>query len=505
MSKKITIIGARGHWGRKITQDLTQAKYTINAVDIDNQVDLTRYDNLWQNDFIIIATPPTEHAKYIDFLVKPYRYTLLAGQQNWVLRSKCKISCWLKAIALYAGIAWCFRKPLILCEKPLPQLDFFEKNKKLGKRIRVVDHYLYKVNIGKIKYYFKKDRYKIKKIYLYLCEKNQEKRNWMFDSHQYGGVTLDLAHHLISILAELVGYASLDDAKNIYNIKFIQFDYGLADKELKMTFEVAGFYIYLHVGKDIENRKQVVFQHFDGYQEAFDLQDTVSYTKIIQNPEKALSIPAAKSINRFLRSILCEQKAQANLSKLKKMDMQEVLSALECLQSEFKHRHSFYWSSYYKLLLYHLFIIILPVFAYFYASKIDFDKGILSYFVLIISFLLASYFIPKTLKRAKKYLDDEDHRLKLSIDRMREIYYARFGVNIYPDKQQALSFINVNMQSFLQKEQRKPKGLGADYMMAVFWYICMIASWSVFLAFLVLFCNPKEILQSFLESLSYIF
>jgi len=505
MSKKITIIGARGHWGRKITQDLTQERYTINAVDIDNQVDLTRYDSLWQNDFIIIATPPVEHAKYIDFLVKPYRYIFSAGQQNWVLRSKYKILCWLKAIALYADTTWYFRKPVILCEKPLPQLDFFEKNKRLGKKIRVVDHYLYKSNIGNIKYCFKENRCKIKKIYLYLCEKNQEKRNWMFDSRQYGGVTLDLAHHLIAILAELVGYASLDDAKKIHNIKFIQFDHGLADKELKMTFEVAGFYIYLHVGKEIEKRKQIVFQHFNGYQKAFDLQDTVSYNQIIQNPEKALSIPAAKSINRFLRSILCEQKAQENLSKFKKMDMQEVLGILECLQSEFKHRHSFYWSSYYKLLLYHLFIIILPVLAYFYASKINFDEDVLSYFVLIISFLLALFFMPFSLKRAKGYLDDEDHRLKLSIDRMREIYYARFGVNIYPDKQQALSFINVNMQSCLQKEQSKPKGLGADYMMAVFWYICMIASWSVFWTFLVLFLNSQERLKSFLESLSYIF
>ena len=204
MSKKMVVVGAKGHWGRKITQDLMQQSYVVNEIDIQNQSDIQDSYLKDKNDIVIVAIPPEQHGVYVDFFMKPYRY-VFAGPQKSLISLSGKLRLIFqrtKWLILYA-----FKeKPLVLCEKPFPEFSFFEINKH-NKNIRIVDHYLYKKNIINIKKYFEENRQNIKEIQLHLCEKNKEQRNWMFDPHQYGGVIFDLAHHLVAILA--VSYTHL--------------------------------------------------------------------------------------------------------------------------------------------------------------------------------------------------------------------------------------------------------------------------------------------------------
>jgi len=165
-------------------------------------------------------------------------------------------------------------------------------------------------------------------------------------------------------------------------------------------------------------------------------------------------------INSALKKMICTEKARQEICNIQQHSPDSSLQILQDLKNEFIHRHGFYWSSYYKLLLYHLFVISLPVIAYFYLSKIDPGSSVSQWFPTII--LMIALIIPVLmhflLKETQRYLNDEDSRLKLVIDKMRDVYYAKFGINLYPDKKTATDFagnqININTATSVHQAKR---------------------------------------------------
>ncbi len=463
MTKNILLIGSHGQLGTKLKNELKA--YDIKQIDIDNTSDINSYCRQNINHTAIIVTPPSSHLKYITTLNK-YEHT-----------------------------------SMILCEKPMPTIEediIFDDFKK----VKIIDHYLYKKDFNSLQKFFNDNQKNIKKISLFLCEKNSENRKWMFDKNQFGGVTYDLAHHLISILGSLIGYVNLNNIRDIDIPLFDQFGYKLADKEMKCTFEVSNLIIELYVGKEINDNKNITFYLDDGKHEKFDLSDTVHYTDILNDQSKLLNIEEAQSVNKVLKNILSEidkEEEKENNERKKHYDrinknVDDIsLSINNELNSEFQYRHGFYWSSYYKLLVYHLSLIAVPgIFYYNIMVSDSLDKEHSSTISFILS-LVILLFMKKLLAKTEKYLDDEDHRLKLPIDKMREIYYVKFGINMYPNGGQHQTYDEILFNQNV-KEKKVAKGIGSSYMMNVFKLICWIASSISFGYFLFVILKAYTIL-----------
>lgn len=322
----------------------------------------------------------------------------------------------------------------------------------------------------------------------------------MFYKSEFGGVTYDLAHHLISILGILFGFETLKSLGPLELKKFISFSEGYADKEMSCSFKIDEVSIDIYVAKNSNTDKKVIsFSHLhsDKDQE-FDLSSPVDYSNILNSPFMTLSLEQENIINKILLSIFPNYHSSDEITSIT-LDIEKYcekihnindnnasIELLSILNEEFKHRHSFYWATYYRLFIYHLILILAPSILFYYITSINNHK--IPDFILAITCLLLSVVsrvvTKKFLKDTIKYLDAEDHRLTIPINRMREIYYNNFNINMYPDDKQNNSFKEILINSKLSKSPHK--GIGSNHMVIIMKRICYLAADTSIIMFLFL-------------------
>ncbi|MCP5172537.1 MAG: Gfo/Idh/MocA family oxidoreductase [Pseudomonadales bacterium] len=463
MSDKIFLIGYKGNLGQKILNNIKN-DYEVTLFDIKNPespstdgVVKSIKKTLFAQQSpvtLIVATPPDSHKTYIEQLSR------------------------------YKKVKY------ILCEKPLPSSPDI-KPRHVSK-VRLIDHYLYKSSMTNIMNFAETNEFK--KIRMFLCESDYESRHWMLYKNTFGGVTYDLAHHLLAITGELFGYDSLNRIEFLKtgDIDYFHDEDELADRRAVFSFLVNGVMVTCEIGKHCpKTRKQIEFyDDCDNLIKDFTLSGGVNYCDILSSLEKTdsklLSLTQAETINSLLNRILAKFETTIYAKKIIEKTASNTTALLQDLSENFKHRHGFYWSSYYKLLIYYLSIIALPVFIYYYASSIEIFKDnkqvISGACLLLATFVFLG--LRSFLKRAEKYLGDEDHRLKLVIDRWRELYLLIYDINLFPGDKQ-----NSNSSRIIEKVTVKP-GLGGDYMFRLFRHICYVASGlSVFLLCIIYLSN----------------
>ncbi|MCW8905725.1 MAG: hypothetical protein OQL28_00620 [Sedimenticola sp.] len=117
--------------------------------------------------------------------------------------------------------------------------------------------------------------------------------------------------------------------------------------------------------------------------------------------------------------------------------MQEstAVEVVKDLSDIFKHRHRFYWSTYYKLFFYHLVIVSLPYVIYHFLKGYGYMDGGHPTMVSLLTWLswaLCGLNLV-LIWRSKIYLGGEDLRLRIVHKAIREIYLKSFGINLYPE------------------------------------------------------------------------
>jgi hypothetical protein len=134
------------------------------------------------------------------------------------------------------------------------------------------------------------------------------------------------------------------------------------------------------------------------------------------------------------------------------MEQTTAVEVIKDLTDVFKHRHQFYWATYYKLLFYHLIIAALPYLIFHFIKTYDFlspGQRYPVYILIMLSWGLCVFNIWLVF-RSRNYLQEEDLRLRIVHKAIREVYFKELGVNLYPGlnsseaKQQCDLHINDN-------------------------------------------------------------
>lgn len=265
----IGIIGSEGDLGQRVRQQLGDLR-SVLLIDRHNRDELERY--LPDLELALVLTPPDTHAYYLE--------TLSA-----------------------AGV------PRILCEKPLPVIPELPH----PERVRIIDHYLFKRDAQTCRDYFQRHQGDIAHISLSLCESKPEQRPWMWSRSAYGGVILDLAHHLAALLGFMSGayrtLAAITDL-SVSEVAFFAHP-DPAESAAVITGRWAGIGLTLRVAKSGQDDKAVTFRHRDGTEQRVDLSDRVNYQQILlageaDAPSPLLDFADAVRVNRFLDRLLQE-------------------------------------------------------------------------------------------------------------------------------------------------------------------------------------------------------
>ncbi|WP_199930462.1 hypothetical protein [Sedimenticola thiotaurini] len=264
----IGIIGSDGDLGRRVRLDLDVDQLLL--IDRHNRDQLESY--LPQLELALVFTPPDTHASYLEMLSS-------------------------------AGV------PRILCEKPLPVTPQLQD----PGRVRIIDHYLFKQDAQVCRDHFQRRRADIDQISLSLCESKPERRSWMWSRAAYGGVILDLAHHLVALLGFMSGeYQTLSAITDLSvdQVRFFSHP-DPAESAAVITASWAGIRLTLNVAKAGHDDKGVTFRYRDGTEQRVDLSDRVNYQQILlaggsDEPSPLLAFSDAVLINRFLTRLLQE-------------------------------------------------------------------------------------------------------------------------------------------------------------------------------------------------------
>lgn len=324
------VIGARGEWGRKVVAELRRqipsgAVHSVTAYDQGDYLGHVDANNIY------IATPPATRAG-------------LAASINHRPSTK----------------RWFVEKPALD-----PGMYEVLGGDVAGVRPEVifVDHYLQKRAVEKAKHYFQEHQANIAGIEICICESAQETRSWMLSRNEGGGVVHDLAHHAFAILFHLVDWQ--DTSVRRLAVESVGlFHPGSSEANIKCRFNWNGKEVCFRVSKSSPvDAKHVVFT--DGNDEVLyigALTDTVDYADIllVQQSPARLSLQQETTIAYSLTRLSVEAANCLLSSEESGMAGDTRLRWANHLLDNFRHRHSHFWSSYFRFLLYFVFFISAP-------------------------------------------------------------------------------------------------------------------------------------------------
>lgn len=445
MVNKYIIIGAKGDVAKKIKEQIYNENIEFFEFDTKDNTEeeiINDIQSLLNTDIstlhnLFILTPPHTHGKYI--------------------HTFCK----------YSNIE------KIYCEKPLPYDKYSQRIDKLEEssqnKIKLIDHYLYKNAFTNLKKYYDKNYSTLQEIEINILENKLENRSWMLDKKVFGGVTYDLGHHALAIIAQFIGFENLSKIEEVHINKIKKFPSYSADQCSSFYFFFNSTKFIINLGKNSEDLKSVIFK-MTQKEKTFNLKniEDTEYKNLIEDESKLLSFKNAKIINLLLEKVLKTDESNKRIKKIKNIRNPDFV--LESLQNDFLHRHNFFWNSFYKLLFYNLFIITLPFTVYFAGIKVKFELIEVSCFLL--SLLILLYMVLYQIKNAVKYLEEEEYRMKIPLNKIREIYLYVYDTDTYPKKKKTI----------------ERQGLAGDFMLRNFSLLCFLTSLltTLFFTFLTL-------------------
>lgn len=379
----ILVVGGEGNWGKKAVPQLKVCGYQVSVADLVLGVDISRFRGN-SFDFIYLIVPPKKRGDVIKHI------------------SIQDIS---------------FNK--IIIEKPNLCVGFFRKYIEVNDAV-FVDHYLFKQSAIAATEYFVNNKGKISSIDISICESQVEERSWMISSSEGGGVVYDLGHHVAAILREFF-HGKVDDCSDIQIRRFSPFYGDLAKSERYVEFSLIIDHVLVHVklGKECGFQQKEIRFHEKNQSTGFDLCEEFDFCEMFtdQGQKKLLPLSSIKEINGLLQKIhyqLSELRSSFQLDSRSDSCQELFREGNDILLDLFKHRHQFYWKTYFQISLYFLFLLISPYLAFFYGREVLGNENVASFFqlIVIVASPLISLGIYLLLPRVEKFLSAEDARLR---------------------------------------------------------------------------------------------
>ncbi len=273
----------------------------------------------------------------------------------------------------------------------------------------------------------------VKYIEIDIKETDEEDRPWMKDGDKYGGVVNDLGHHALAILLRMFGEKALKKIASkditIHKVRYFDKETKNAISEISFLIQVGRCRVRINVAKNAVNtsKKISLFRKFMTHakpNQEYSLTEAVqsnarhsgyNYAENFTHEASCLTYDETNTINKICRRVIDLAHHVKNKEHKITADKMELINSLT---DQFKHRHSFYWQSYYKLVIYQVIILLTP-----YAFAVYLTKGetgiALTIFFLTIMISLWIYFWG--VQKVTAVLSEEHIRMKVVHDRLKEL------------------------------------------------------------------------------------
>lgn len=272
----------------------------------------------------------------------------------------------------------------------------------------------------------------VKYIEIDIKETDEEKRPWMNKGDKYGGVVTDLSHHALAILLRMFGEKALKRVVSnditIRKVRYFDPESKDAISELNFLILIGRCTVRINVAKGAVNttKKISLFKKFMAHAKP---NQTYSLTEAVRSKEKrgydyaenftseasCLTYSETTTLNKICHRVVNLAHHVKNKETTRTADKMALITTLT---DQFKHRHSFYWQSYYKLVIYQVIILLAP-----YAFAINLTKGTkgiaLTIFALTTIISLWVYFWG--VQKVTAVLSEEHIRMKVVHDRLKEL------------------------------------------------------------------------------------
>lgn len=271
MKQKLYIFGGLGEWGRHTIYKALSQGQCLEPIVVDRKekpADFTgEYIRLGAGQaslpkviakipagsWALIATPPMTHLNLVERLLDN------------------------------PNLVW------VLCEKPFPDIARLAAGGVDTTRFRLIDHYLEKDAAGRLKTFFfssfrplssyqrwvarrphaiwrellrtpARFRILLQRAEIDIIEDQEERRDWMWQSDQFGGVIYDLGHHALAMLAQVFGYDALEEIKagRVTILEAERFAGGPAVRRAKILFHLREVAIILRLAKNSKQASKEV-------------------------------------------------------------------------------------------------------------------------------------------------------------------------------------------------------------------------------------------------------
>ena len=379
----ILVVGGDGNWGKKAVPQLKECGHLVSVADLALNVDISSFRGC-SFDFIYLIVPPKERADVVKQL------------------SRQDIS---------------FGK--IIIEKPNLCVDYLNRHIDISDAA-FVDHYLFKPSAIAATEYFVNNKESISSIDISICESQVEERSWMISSSEGGGIVYDLGHHVVAILQEFFP-GKVEDCSDIQIQGFSPFDGDLKKSERYVEFSLIIDHILVNVklGKECGFQQKEIRFHEKNQSTGFDLCEEFDFCEMFADAgqKKLLSLSDIKEINGLLQKVHYKLSALRSSFQLDSMNdscLERFREGNDILLDLFRHRHQFYWKTYFQVSLYFLFLLISPYLAFFYGREVLGNENEVTAFqlIVIVTSLLISLGIYLLLPRVERFLSAEDARLR---------------------------------------------------------------------------------------------
>lgn len=129
----------------------------------------------------------------------------------------------------------------------------------------------------------------------------------------------------------------------------------------------------------------------------------------------------------------------------------------EILSDQFKHRHLYYWGTYFKLTVYFVLVLVSPYIAFYYLESSAEKIGGLAQigghtFLLLLTVLAFSGITLSLIKRIEQFLISEDVRLRVVHSRFKDLFRSA-GISLKPEENE-VKIVGNHMQILFKRFMR---------------------------------------------------
>ncbi len=307
----------------------------------------------------------------------------------------------------------------------------------------------------------------VKYIEIDLKEKEDENRPWMKTNDDFGGVVYDLGHHTLAILLRIFGKRALENVRGkditIKKVSYFGGDKKDAISEVSFLISIARCTVRINLAKSSVNtsKKIALFKKFMTHAKpnrTYSLTEGIKTDKqpgydyadnFNDNNASRLNFEETTVINKICSRVIDlahHVKSKQATHNLDDMDL------INNLSDQFKHRHAFYWQSYYKLVIYQVIILLAP---YAFAMNFAKDKAQSGLFgpgtiIFLLTVAISMWIYYWGVQRVTAVLSEEHIRMKVVHDRMKELLNkTRIDLSVISINESSISDVMLIQYRFL--------------------------------------------------------